>query len=366
MPSTSTTGIGASSARVLAAGPSTCVCVCVLTHSVSVLPARTERNAVPWSKDRLKALLVRLEVTGPAGKVYVTDIESMEGDALAHNRKGKVFTIYEWTLKLRWRGESATDAGTTVDGETEIDDFSFQTAIQDVQMSSKPKKSSNEAKALGSLMSSEGHKRIREQLTEYARSLQEEFTRGMVLPVKSAESSSSPSVSPVSATAAVVANSASSVPGSAAAVQAVRAITMKESFKCAPQDLFSALTNVQQLCAFTRSPCVSNAVQGGSFALMDGAVTGTYKELAPPTRLVLDWRMSSWPAGCSSTVTLRLEAKSDETVLHLEQTGVPPSEVERTKSGWKERYWHPIRVVFGFENIVGRRGGDDSDADDVD
>jgi activator of HSP90 ATPase len=34
--------------------------------------------------------------------------------------------------------------------------------------------------------------------------------------------------------------------------------------------------------------------------------------------------------------------------MTLEQTGVPENEVEKTKAGWKNYYWNPIKFTFGF------------------
>ena len=58
--------------------------------------------------------------------------------------------------------------------------------------------------------------------------------------------------------------------------------------------------------------------------------------------------MKSWPAGHHSEVTFDLDETEDCTVLYLTQTGVPDTELERTKEGWKFNYWSRIKQVFGF------------------
>ena len=40
---------------------------------------------------------------------------------------------------------------------------------------------------------------------------------------------------------------------------------------------------------------------GGEF-MFGGTVTGAYREVEPPQRLVQDWRFSHWPKGVTSQV----------------------------------------------------------------
>jgi activator of HSP90 ATPase len=58
--------------------------------------------------------------------------------------------------------------------------------------------------------------------------------------------------------------------------------------------------------------------------------------------------MKSWPDAHYSNVTLDLEEKDGETLLHLKQIGVPEVEKERTKQGWMENYFGRMKQVFGF------------------
>jgi len=72
-----------------------------------VLPIlfRTEKNANNWSKDKLKSLLTGLKIDGAAGLVELKDFVSINGEASASNRKGKLIFFYEWELKINWTGE---------------------------------------------------------------------------------------------------------------------------------------------------------------------------------------------------------------------------------------------------------------------
>lgn len=64
----------------------------------------TEKNATPWSKDKLKLLLQDFVVAGSGQEAKVVEIEKMDGEATANNRKGKLIFFYEWNIVLKWKG----------------------------------------------------------------------------------------------------------------------------------------------------------------------------------------------------------------------------------------------------------------------
>lgn len=84
---------------------------------------RTEKNASQWSKDKIDELLNGLEINDIIGNIHynmlrlesftshvsyvlgncvITEIEKMEGEASANNRKAKLIFFFEWTLHLKW------------------------------------------------------------------------------------------------------------------------------------------------------------------------------------------------------------------------------------------------------------------------
>lgn len=66
---------------------------------------RTERDATNWSSEKLKELLMGLQVESEEGKCEITEVSKVEGEASINNRKGKLIFFYEWNLKADWRGE---------------------------------------------------------------------------------------------------------------------------------------------------------------------------------------------------------------------------------------------------------------------
>lgn len=68
----------------------------------------------------------------------------------------------------------------------------------------------------------------------------------------------------------------------------------------------------------------------------------------PDKKIVQKWRLQSWPAGHESEVMIEFEEKDDCTILSLTQKGIPESDFEPTRLGWKMNYWDRMRQVFGF------------------
>lgn len=95
----------------------------------------TEKNAGPWSKDRLKELLVGLDLSHENMTCKITEIDKIKGEASANNRKGKLIFFYEWNLNLKWEGRMAGSEQEVVKGEIEIPNLSEENSIDDIEVS---------------------------------------------------------------------------------------------------------------------------------------------------------------------------------------------------------------------------------------
>lgn len=58
-----------------------------------------------------------------------------------------------------------------------------------------------------------------------------------------------------------------------------------------------------------------DAAKGGKFALFGGNITGEFKELVPPKKIVQYWRYKQWPAQHFSEVTFTIDEKVGSTLL---------------------------------------------------
>ena len=54
--------------------------------------------------------------------------------------------------------------------------------------------------------------------------------------------------------------------------------------------------------AARQSEAKSDVRPGGAFSMFNGTVSGTYREVTSPNRIVQDWRFNHWPDGMLSKV----------------------------------------------------------------
>ena len=133
-------------------------------------------------------------------------------------------------------------------------------------------------------------------------------------------------------------------------------LTLRESFRTSPEELYACFTDLARVLAFTQAPAVVEAEVGGTLSLYAGAVQCSYVELVRGARIVLDWRFSTWPEGVVSRVVMEFEARdAGETVLHVRQTGIPEQDkygnedlLNNVQQGWRQQILHRIKAVFGY------------------
>ncbi|KAF6040872.1 AHSA1 [Bugula neritina] len=127
----------------------------------------TEKNANNWSKDKLKSLLTGLKIDGAAGLVELKDFVSINGEASASNRKGKLIFFYEWELKINWTGRVNTEDMEEVSGTIEIPNLSEEQDICDIEVMVTVKDKTSGADAIKEMIRVKGAEVIRERLANY-------------------------------------------------------------------------------------------------------------------------------------------------------------------------------------------------------
>ena len=122
-----------------------------------------------------------------------------------------------------------------------------------------------------------------------------------------------------------------------------RSIHQETDFKASPQRIYEVLLDSKQFGEFTGLPAKISHDAGGSFSLFDGYITGRNVELLPNRRIVQAWRAGSWDEGVYSIIRFELKPQGSGTHLIMDHEGFPPGARESLNSGWKERYWDPLR-----------------------
>lgn len=311
----------------------------------------TEKNATPWSKERLKTLLKDLEIETDQGKVKITDVRKIDGEAYANNRKAKLIFFYEWVITLDWSG-TITDSDKVWKGKIEIPNLSEEHDVADVNVLVTTEKTSDESYQLKDMVRSVGAELIREKLSQYIKELRQEFSQGMILPSKDSpvlQRSSSEALKAAIINAPAGSGDANKNKSDTAQVGcpiSTKKLTMTHEFLTTAEELYAALTEQERIQEFTQSSAKVDASRGGTFVLFNGNVTGKFQELVSEEKIVMQWRYKSWPEGHHSKVTISLDQKDDRTELKLIQTGIPEEDFERTKQGWEQFYWGNMKRRF--------------------
>ncbi len=66
-----------------------------------------EKNCNPWAKDYFTTKFVGTKAEEGEKSVSITELSSFSGDVDLNQRKGKIITIYDVEMKLKWSGNAA-------------------------------------------------------------------------------------------------------------------------------------------------------------------------------------------------------------------------------------------------------------------
>lgn len=232
----------------------------------------TEKNATPWSKERLRSLFTDFAIDEAPIKCRISSVTTVDGEATANNRKGKLIFFYEWNIVVKWTGE-LDEGAKSFGGDVTIPNLSEENDLDEVQINISLDESNDESERLRKFMYNIGRDRVRKQLGIYLKELREEFSKGLILPKK--DDPVAPGSKPVKPDS--VSNITSgfnkkismqpinSVPASGPLGYklSVKTITSEETFQCQASDLYEVLTDQTRCSAFTSGPSKVEAFKGG-------------------------------------------------------------------------------------------------------
>jgi activator of HSP90 ATPase len=313
----------------------------------------TEKNAGPWSIDRIKELFKDHPVKSDLADIHFTEVEKCEGEASASNRKGKLIFFYEWDLTIKWSGKLKDGSEKEYSGKVKIPNLSEENDVSELDIRISVKDSDEEGDKLKEIMSKVGKEEVREQLAKYISSLKVEFSKGMILPKK--DEVKPDAVKTLTSGFNKKINMTPVVTEKSKRIGLkidVTTISLRQEFQCKGQEFYDALTRIEMVTAFTRAHVKMEATEGGKFELFNGNIVGQFEELVPGKKIVQQWRYKQWPEGHYSVVTFNINEKSDHTEVNLVQTGVPSGEVDVTKENWQRYYWDSMKRAFGFGAFI--------------
>ncbi|XP_039597530.1 activator of 90 kDa heat shock protein ATPase homolog 1a [Polypterus senegalus] len=304
----------------------------------------TERDATNWSSDKIKELLLAVQVQNENGRCEVTEVGKVEGEASINNRKGKLIFFYEWNIKMTWTGKSSS--GIKYKGQVEVTNLSDENELDELDIHVSLGKDEPETN-LFELMKKEGTERIRQALGTYVQMLKTEFTQGMILPTMNENNQNAAKnehndihKQPISKPYSLQERTGVKIP--------TCQFILKEDFLTSSEELYRVFVTEEMVQAFTHSSASVNPEKGGKFKLLEGNVTGEFLEMVPEEKIAMKWRYKTWPSEHYANITLLFKPAAGETHLEVHCNGVPIHEEERTKEGWQRYYFEGIKQTFGY------------------
>lgn len=125
----------------------------------------------------------------------------------------------------------------------------------------------------------------------------------------------------------------------------MKTITQTYVIKAPPSRVFKALTDAEEIAAWSGSEATMDPQPGGAYSLWDGSIFGTNLEVVPDRKLVQSWREDTWEAGADSKVTFTLTPDGDGTRVDLQHQDVPEDEYDAIAEGWDIYY---LGVIKGY------------------
>jgi len=313
----------------------------------------SEKNLSNAMKARLAEMLQGLTLTNNSVTVIFTEVEKVDGEMTAMNRKGKTIYVYDFSVKMKFKAEiKATEAiddkieatGTIDLTDIMVDDDDYQQKIT-IDHEDKSKYPIKETIK----------KHLNKKIAEILNLLIEEARDSVKIqhPVENVKviTEDAPvkimNGSPVSLASS---NSSAKKVETKKAVVDSDTKTFKQTitFEVPPQPIYEFLTDEKKIVAFTQGPAKFSTIVGGSFEMFGGNVVGTQLNLEPNKLIEQNWRFKSWPENHFSKLKIEFIAENGSTKLCLTQTGIPTNDFDRTKGGWEEYFWSRIRGICGW------------------
>ncbi|OAA51688.1 Aha1 domain family [Metarhizium rileyi] len=311
------------------------------------------KDVTAWTKNWLEDKISELNAQKGDVEVKITEVQSIDGEAEVYQRKGKVKTVFDLEVILKFVGsapEADKVSGTIKFPELQpdIEDYTFEVKFED------PASKDNEP--VKELIRSQLVKELEETFKLITSVLIEEHGKDIQHAPGSNPSSgfSTPKVHPQNSSPKPA--ELSSAPTSTSGIVNTTTVTDNEEFRTTAEEMYQTFVDPQRLAAFTRSPpkLFEGAHKGGKFELFGGNVSGEYLELEPGKKIVQSWRLSQWPAGHFSELHIDFDQNNVDhvTLMSVQWKGVPVGQEEVTKRNWLEYYVKSIKQTFGFGTIL--------------
>ncbi|KAK4337412.1 hypothetical protein RND71_044142 [Anisodus tanguticus] len=312
----------------------------------------TEKNASGWSKERIKSLLNEVRIDDShIGQVQLTEVTSIEGEAIANNRKAKLIFFYEWVIKGKWAGKP-NGVDQIIRGEFEIPNLSEENDPKEIDVIvSYSENSENDSNNLiKELFRTKGASLIQDKLAVYIKELKEEYAKDLILPSKDSKKQNDVTKSVTKINKTELSNTVK--PKNNVSLDDLKSLEIEEELKCTDEDFYNALTKEELVSMFTQAKAKVEGKVGGNFSLFGDNVEGTFTKLIPHKLVHQKWRFKNWPKDHFSSVSFEITKNEENIKVKLKQENIPSFDFERTKEGWKRYYFESMKKILGFGSSI--------------
>ncbi|KAI5788884.1 activator of Hsp90 ATPase [Peziza echinospora] len=305
------------------------------------------KDASAWAKSYFEENLTKISASENGVSAKIDTVLEVDGDVDVSQRKGKVITLFDVKIRLEFNGKTAD--GKDVSGTITIPEAAHDTEENEYVFEISLYSDAREKEPVRELVRTAILPQLRKALGRFSGDLIAEHGKDIQHAPGSGPGTPAPAIPAAKVTApAKPSSSSSSVP---VAQGVVNTLTLSDTaeFQTTAEELYTTFVDVGRVTAFTRAPPrVYEPKVGGKFSLFGGNVEGEFKELEKNKKIVMDWRLSGWPAGHHSTLTLVFDQGYDVTTLRYTWVGVPVGQEEVTKRNFGEYYIKSIKTTFGF------------------
>ena len=122
----------------------------------------------------------------------------------------------------------------------------------------------------------------------------------------------------------------------------------KITFKCKPEEVYSALMDSKIHSKFTGGEAVIGKKIGDNYSAYDGYIEGENIELISGKKIVQTWRTTDdgWPDGYYSTIEFIFKKTKEGTELQFSHSDIPATVKADYVKGWEDYYWAPMKSML--------------------
>jgi len=304
----------------------------------------SETDCIPWARKHLTALLSDLTILDDPeqGHCKTKRVQSVSGECTANIRKGKSIFFYEIEVKVPWEGK-LKGSEVNIKGLLTLPYISEEHDDNKMEVKVLCESTGLESERLTSMVRAKGVPVIQNKVAEFLEALRAKFS------VKNTTQETPQQLPPLEQKKDTAADPPK--PTKSTGTLATKTVKIKEEFRGSANDVYKSMVDPQMLNAIMQGSASMNPIEGGTFSLLGGAITGENIKLVPGTKIVQKWRFTSWPAGHYSRVTIDLTEEEGVTNLSLVQESVPYDDAEKTEEGWRRNIWGRAKMMFGFGPI---------------